>query len=327
MRALPVLLAALALAGCGDQTSISGGGRVSGDTLTVHSLLPDAGPRAAAARQVELGEKLALRDAGGRAGAFTVNYVARGIPVGPDGLGRPEQIATAVRDLVLDQGVIAVLGDLDSGTARTTVPLLNAAGILHVSPGASGTGFANPTGRRSFGALVPDDSVQAQAVAELAPGPLAVEAEGSEAAQRLAEAVGDAAGRTVPTARARTVFYAGSDPVNARGVVTDIRARHPRARILLAQELSTTDLPERFAGDRRVRFLTAAPAPTPEFAAAFRAAYPGVTPSAQAMLGYLGMNEILAAVEAAGGRARSRQAVIDAFFARPRPARPLRLVS
>jgi ABC-type branched-subunit amino acid transport system substrate-binding protein len=313
VRPLLLVLLALVLAGCGDQTSISAGGRVSGGTLTVYSFLPHTGPRAAAARQIELGEKLALQEAHGEAGAFVVNYAARNLPTDV------EAIAHATRDIVLDQGVIAVLGDLDSRTARVTVPLLDAAGVLHVSPGVTGTGFANPSGDQTYGSLMPDDRAQAQAVAHLLPGPLAVEAEGSETAQALADAVAEAVGETVPVKRARTVFYAGSDPVNALGAVQGILAENRRATVLLAHELSTTDLPQRLAGRRRVLFVSALPEPTPAFEAAFRQAYRGEEPTPLAALGFNGMREVLAAIDSAGAQARSRRAVIEAYFARSRP--------
>jgi ABC-type branched-subunit amino acid transport system substrate-binding protein len=267
---------AVCLVGCGDQTSISDGGRVSGSTLTVYSLLPHTGPRANAARQIELGEKLALQQAHGRAGAFTVNFVARNLP------SEQEAIAHATRDVVLDQGVIAVLGDLESRTARVTVPLLDAAGVLHVSPGVTGTGFANPSGRRTFASLLPGEEEKRAATLDL-------------------------------TGRER--FYAGTDPARARGDVDDLLERHRRATIVLGPELFASDLPAAFADEPRVRFLTAVPEPPPEFVTAFRAAFPGEEPTELAALGWSGMREVLDAIAAAGDRARSRRAVIDAFRA------------
>jgi ABC-type branched-subunit amino acid transport system substrate-binding protein len=306
-------MTAALLAGCGDETSISDGGRVSGSTLTVYSFLPHEGPRGEAARQIELGEKLALAQAHGQAGEFAITYVAANLP------GEQEQIAHATRDLVLDQGVIAVLGDLDSRTARVTVPLLDAAGVLHVSPGVTGTAFPNPSGRETFASLVPDEDVQAHAFADLATGPVAIEAEGTETARSLAEAVESGVGEIVPTADARTVFYAGSDPVNALGVVQGVLDENRRATVVLPQELWTSDLPHQLAAEPRVRFLTAVPEPSPEFVASFADAYPGREPTALAALGWAGMRDVLATLSATGEDARSRRAVIEAYMKRTRP--------
>ena len=59
--------------GCGrpSEGGISGGGKVIGRTVTVYSLTPDP---AGASRDFVDGEKLALADAGGRAGALAVNF-------------------------------------------------------------------------------------------------------------------------------------------------------------------------------------------------------------------------------------------------------------
>lgn len=300
----------LLVAGCGDRTSIQRGGRVSGMTLTVFSVLPRAGSYARATADIVRGEKLALAQADGRVGELTVNFVSLDEP------SDPAQVATVVRDAIHDQSVIAVVGDLDPRTARISAPLLNAAGILQLSPGAGAAGTVEPSGRRTFSALAPSNRAQAAAVALEARGKVAVEAEGGEAAQALAGAIRAATGGTVATERAETVFYAGSDPVNARGVVEGVLAENRRARVLMPQELWTTDLPEALRGRSRVRFLTAVPASAPAgFDAAFRRAYPGVAPGPQAAVGWRAMRSILDAIRRAGPRAQSRQAVIDAFFA------------
>jgi len=308
-RLLLAASAALLLAGCGDRTSIQRGGRVSGMTMSVFSILPLTGAHARAAADIVRGEKLALAQAGGRVGELTVNFASLDEPEDP------AAVATVVREAIRDQSIIAVIGDLDSRSARVSAPLLNAGGILHVSPGAGATITAEPSGTRSFSALVPSDQVQAAAIGRAARGKVAVEAEGGEAAQGLAAAVQAEVGATVGTDRAGTVVYAGSDPVNARGVVEGVLAENRRAQIILPQELGTTDLAEALRGRPRVRFLTAVPATRPGFDAAFRRAYPGLAPGPHAQVGWSAMRAVLAAIRRAGPRAQNRQAVIDAYFA------------
>ncbi len=319
--AVVALVLGLALPGCGDETTISHGGRVAGTTLTVYSLLPRTGPHARASADIVRGEKLALAQAGGRVGGLTVNYSALDEPVGPGGEVDPEKVAEAVREAVHDLSLIAVIGDLDSATARVSVPLLNAAGILHVSPGAGSTTFGQPSDTPTLARLVPSDGAQAAALATAARGRVAVEAEGSEAAQALASAVQARVGRTVDTARADTVVYAGSDAVNARGVVEGVLEVNRRARVLLPQELWTTDLPAQLRGPR-VRFETTVSAQDPPgFDAAFARAFPGVAPGPLAKVGWSAMRAVLDAIRRAGPGAQSRQAVVEAFLTAHPPAR------
>ena len=78
--AVPVALVALAvlpfaLAGCGG-VGVSGASDVAANPLAVYSSLPLQGPSGTASQQIINGEKLALADAGGRAGRFKVGYVS-----------------------------------------------------------------------------------------------------------------------------------------------------------------------------------------------------------------------------------------------------------
>ena len=215
------LMVAAALAGCGDRSDITGGGRVTGDALTVYVLVPFT-PQG---RDLVRGAKLALRDAGGRSGRFSVQFAAQPEP------GTTEGIADAVREIVDHQDTIAVIGDLDARTAQISGPLLNAAGILHVSPIAPAA-VEQPAALRTFFALGPSSADEAAAIVAAATPPIAVEFEA--AGEALADAIRARAGRTVPTRRARTVVYAGTDPVNARGAIAAIRRENPRARIVRA---------------------------------------------------------------------------------------------
>jgi ABC-type branched-subunit amino acid transport system substrate-binding protein len=321
------LLAAAALAGvlagCGrDDTSITNGGRIPGQTLTVYSLLPRSGPDAAAARDAVLGEKLALQQARGMVGPLTVNYVALDLP----GQGR-KRIANTVRDAVHDPSIAAVIGDLSDATAQVSVPLLNAAGILHVSPGVTSPVFRSderyqPSGRRTFAPLLASDEAQAAALAGAAgDDSVAVEATAGAPEQRLAGEVRRAVGKTVDTARADTVVVVASDPEDAFGTVEGVLAENPRARVLLPQGLWATDLPQRFKGRPRVQFLTTAGPPSRALATSFEQAF-GTAPGPYAQVGYDAMRSVLAAVRRAGDRANSRQRIIDAYFAGGASRRP-----
>ncbi len=142
-----VLVAAALIAGCGDRSSVEAGGRAPGDIVTIYVFLPREGPQAKMTASVIRGAKLALAEAGGRAGEVTVQFATKAEPVGEDA------IADAVEEIVRDTGTIAVIGDLEPATARVTAPLLNAVGMLHVSPGPPAVGAAQPAAQRTYFAL------------------------------------------------------------------------------------------------------------------------------------------------------------------------------
>jgi hypothetical protein len=151
-RAL-ALLVALALAGCGSKDEgISGGGKVIGRTVTVYSIVKDP---SGTARDLVGGEKLALSQAGGRAGALSVNFSALDAGDGSD-----EATAEAVRRAINDPQIIAAVTD----ATPITVPLFNAAGILQVATGGdlalAHDEHANPSGRPTLGAPI-DEHVPA----------------------------------------------------------------------------------------------------------------------------------------------------------------------
>jgi branched-chain amino acid transport system substrate-binding protein len=162
------LAVALTVAGCG-----SGGGDPS---LTVYLSAPLKGPSAADGRDVADGARLALDDAGGEAADTPVRLVVLG-DAGPDGAGAAGAGANA-RRATEDSTAIAYLGELDSGTTRTSLPITNEAGLLQVSAGASATDLtraapgsdqipdeAQPSGARTFARVIPSDVAQGAAAA------------------------------------------------------------------------------------------------------------------------------------------------------------------
>jgi ABC-type branched-subunit amino acid transport system substrate-binding protein len=337
-RAAALLLAAAlaaALAGC-ENEGITRGGAVLSDTLTVYSLLPD--PRAPAAADIVDGEKLALAQAGGRAGRYTINFVS--LAEGAD--GAPGQVADASRDVISDTQVIAVIGGLDSAGTRTSAPLFNEAGILQVAVGAGYPGLTRqvrpdeperyqPSARTTLARIVGDDDQQARTLVSAAlggrgpagPRTIAIESEADEDGQALAAAVDRAAraagARVVDDARdADALVYAGNDPVNAAGTADGWAREAPRARIVLPDAVVRAGVATRLspAARRRALLVSSAPRPRPDFEAAFRSQF-GRAPGPYAAVGYEAMRSTLAALTRAGARANQRQRVIDAFLSAP----------
>jgi branched-chain amino acid transport system substrate-binding protein len=175
-------LAALAaavpvLAGCGSVVSAS---ETTGNQLTVYSSLPLEGPSAAISRQIEGGEKLALSQAGGHVGAFRVSFASLDDVNPKTGQTSPGEASTAAKEAAKDTTTIAYIGDYESAATAISLPIINEAGILQVSPGSPYIGLTSsldagqdeperfyPSGKRTFGRLEPGDPVQAAAQARL----------------------------------------------------------------------------------------------------------------------------------------------------------------
>jgi hypothetical protein len=150
LKRVAPFLAALVLAGCGaSEGGISGGGKVIGKTVTVYSLAQD--PSGINKDFVD-GQKLALSEAGGRAGEFAVNFSS--LDLGTDDAAA----AQAARRAISDPQIIAAVAD----ATEVTVPLFNAAGILQVASGGDATPppelmpSGKPTVVRTLGTTPPD---------------------------------------------------------------------------------------------------------------------------------------------------------------------------
>lgn len=330
---LAMAIVAALSAGCSQTEGIERGGSVIGETLTVYSLLPDPGE--GRARDIVDGERLALRQADGRAGRFKVNFASLDET---GGAARDEvagRVASATRQAIADAQIIAVIGDLDGSTAAVSVPLLNSAGILHVSPGVTYPGFTAPAapgepdrfypaGRRTFFPMAPDDAAQARALAGTLRGRVLVEQEAGEGGAQFGSALRAALGASrlvADPARADAAVYAGTDLETARGVVASLRRENPRMTIFVSDELA-----RELGGGGRVVGLAAEPPLDAGFARAFEDAF-GREPGPAAATGHRAMGAVLAAVARAGTRANRRDAVIAAYRSAPAPPPALVLVT
>ena len=177
----PLALMALAvgLAGCGG-VGVSGAETATGNQLTIYSSLPLQGPEASASAEIVNGEKLALDDAGGRIGPFKIGYVSLDDASPSSGTWAPGVTATNAKTAAADPSAIAFLGDYNSAATAVSLPLMNAAGVLQVSPASPYVGLTSsldagqdeperfyPSGQRTFGRVQPGDTVEAGAQVQL----------------------------------------------------------------------------------------------------------------------------------------------------------------
>ncbi|HEV3319253.1 MAG TPA: branched-chain amino acid ABC transporter substrate-binding protein [Solirubrobacteraceae bacterium] len=171
---------AVVASGCG---SVSGAANSQGNQLTVYSSLPLQGPSGAISGQIVDGEKLALHDSGGHIGPFKISYDSLDDSNPTSGKWDPGVTAGNAKTAADDPSTIAYLGDYNSAATAISLPLINAAGILQVSPASPYAGLTSseyagqdeperfyPTGRRSFARLQPGDPAQARAQVRLMRG-------------------------------------------------------------------------------------------------------------------------------------------------------------
>jgi len=174
--AVAAALAALALAGClgGEERS----SRIEGGTVVVYTSLPRSGVSAPAARATAAGERLALEDAGGRAGDLEVELVELDSSERGERLWDPDLVSANAGSAADDPRAIAYLGELDYGASAVSLPITNDADVLQVSPTDGLTSLTRaplgrpragperyyPEGERSFVRLVPVDELQAEAL-------------------------------------------------------------------------------------------------------------------------------------------------------------------
>ena len=180
-----VVSSAVALAACGSSSSssstagTSSGGSSSGsNTVDIYSSLPLQGSSNAQTIPLVNGIKLALSQAGGKAGNFTVNYQSLDDSTASAGEWDPTQTAANARKAAADPKAVFYIGEFNSGASEVSIPILNQAGIPQVSPantyvgltaaipGATAPGEPQkyyPTGTRTYLRIVPKDSIQAAA--------------------------------------------------------------------------------------------------------------------------------------------------------------------
>jgi branched-chain amino acid transport system substrate-binding protein len=171
---------ALGVAACGggddDKSSNSGGGGGGRTSLTIYSSLPLQGDSRPQSTDVVNGEKLALEEAGGKVGKFTIKYVSLDDATAAAGKWDPGQTSADARKAAQDASTIAYLGEFNSGASAISIPILNEANVLQVSPSNTYVGLTRsegadkgepdkyyPAGKRTFGRVVPADHIQAAA--------------------------------------------------------------------------------------------------------------------------------------------------------------------
>jgi branched-chain amino acid transport system substrate-binding protein len=178
--------ACLVLAGgvpaCGDDDDDGGGGAGGGgETVNVYSSLPLQGAQRLQTTAMVDGIKLALEQAGGKAGQLKVSYTSLDDSTAQAGTWTPEATSANARRVAQDDVAVAYIGEFNSGASAISIPLLNEVPIAQISPSNTAVGLTSdepgadegepdkyyPSGERHYLRIVPKDTVQGAALATL----------------------------------------------------------------------------------------------------------------------------------------------------------------
>jgi branched-chain amino acid transport system substrate-binding protein len=363
VRARWLSLAALALvpAGCGG-VSVSTAEPVQGHNLTIYSSLPLHGAEAVLSTQMVNGEKLALADVGGEIGRFRISYYSLDDSNPVNGRWEPGITATNAKLAAQDNDAIAYLGDYDSGATAVSLPLINGAGILQVSPGSPYVGLTSgtdagqdeparfyPSGKVTFGRLLPSDQVEAETQvalmrAEHVHRMYVLSSEDPFYISRAALVIGDAeragiqvvgndhvelSGATeyapeahkVAASGAQATFFSGPAEAGTVALWRALHAENRGLRLLGNHELANQAFTSQLGAAAHETLLSTpwlAPALYPPPATTTLRRYEArfhEPAQPYALAGYEAMSAILEAIREAGRHGNNRDAVIDHFFA------------
>jgi branched-chain amino acid transport system substrate-binding protein len=357
---------ALGVAACGgggDDSSSGGGGGGGGGrtTLTIYSSLPLQGDSRPQSTDVVNGEKLALEEAGGKVGKFKITYKSLDDSTAAAGKWEPGQTSADARKAAQDPSTIVYLGEFNSGASAISLPITNEAGILQVSPSNTYVGLTRaegadkgepdkyyPSGKKTFGRVVPADHIQAAAQVAYQKGEGCTkvyilndkEVYGTGIAKQVAsiakgqglQVLGNdgidtkaANFRTLATkiksAGADCVFYGGIAQNKGVQLFNDVHAGNPTAKLFGPDGMADPAYYEKASpAVAKMSYLTNPtldpklyPPAAQDFFKAFKQKY-GNDPAPYAIYGYEAMKVALLAIQNAGDKGNDRQAVIDAFF-------------
>jgi branched-chain amino acid transport system substrate-binding protein len=354
---------AMAVAACGssDKGTSSGGGTARAGALTIYSSLPLQGDSRPQSLSVINGEKLALEKAGGRAGRFRIKYVSLDDATAQAGKWDPGATSANARKAAQDRNTIAYLGEFNSGASAISIPILNQAGILQVSPSNTAIGLTRsegaekgepdkyyPTGKRTYGRVVPADHIQAAAQVtyqrdngctktyvlndkEVYGKGLADNFVKLAGGQGLKVLGNDGIDPKAPNYRALAgsiagkgadcVFFGGITQNNAVQLFNDLHAALPQAKLFGPDGVADPVFPAKIApATAAVTYVTNPtldpklyPPAGQDFFRQYRARFhEDVDP--YSIYGYEAMSVVLQSIQNAGDKGDDRTAVIDAFF-------------
>ncbi len=185
ISASALAVTALAIAACGSSSSKTSSASSSpsssssgGKTIDIYSDLPLTGAVTAQTVPALNGEKLALTQAGYKAGEWKVNFISMNDATATSPTNYDLNVCQAnARRAATDPKAVYLVGPFNSGCAEVEIPITNEAGLAQVSPANTYPGLTTndpgtapgepqkyyPTGKRTYLRIVPRDTIQGQA--------------------------------------------------------------------------------------------------------------------------------------------------------------------
>jgi branched-chain amino acid transport system substrate-binding protein len=319
----------------------------AGSVARIYVSLPRQGQGAPSAAQIAKGLRVALADHRATAGGRRIRIVWMDDAKGAR-WNRARVVANA-RRAVADPSAIAYVGEGNSEASAVSMPIVNRAGLVHLSPvstasaltDAATAGRYQPSGVQTFFRPVPGDARQSAALRSavrragvrkrvvlvddgslygrgLTQGFAAgasgarVSVVGRYVADRDGKGLSQLA-RRVAGQRPTAIVYGGAPSSSAAKVLRALHRRSPRALLFGGDALAHDDFVARLgAAQGRIRVTTPAAHVDPRKKAGRSL---GKRPDTFSVFAYNGMDALLSAVDRAGKRGPvTRASVRDAVF-------------
>jgi branched-chain amino acid transport system substrate-binding protein len=158
-----------------------GCGSSGGNSVKIVSSLPRTGSAKAQTDTMVNGIRMALDEAGYKAGDLTIRFEDMDDATAIAGQATADQESANARRAASDQNVLAYIGPYNSGVAKMSMPILNEAGLLMISPANTAVGLTKPglgeagepkmyrpTGKINYFRVVPADDLQGNLAADWA---------------------------------------------------------------------------------------------------------------------------------------------------------------
>ncbi len=143
------------------------------EVIKIVSSLPRTGSAKHQTDTIVNGIKMALEEAGSKVGGYEIEYNDLDDATAAAGQWATEREAANAKLAVSDPDVMAYLGPFNSGAAKVSMPILNKAGLLMISPATSWPGLTKPgtgdrgepdvyrpSGKINFFRVLPADDLQ-----------------------------------------------------------------------------------------------------------------------------------------------------------------------
>jgi branched-chain amino acid transport system substrate-binding protein len=349
------------ISACGSSGGGGGGGScVSGNTLTIYSSLPFDPTDKPQSQDVVDGEKLALKQAGNKAGKYNIKYVSLDDATPAEGKWEAGQVSSNARTAAQNKNTIVYLGEFNSGATAVSLPILNRSGILQISPSNTAVGLTKkspdpaepakyyPTGKRTYGRVVPADNIQSAAqvsyMKSLGVKKLYVlddkevygkgvgDGVAADAKKAGIQVLGDegidpkaanyrSLAQKMKSAGADAFFFGGITANNAVQLWSDVFAANPDikgfgpdgvAETSFSSKIPASSMPNTYITNPTLPEQLYPPA-AKTFFADFKSAY-GHDPEPYAIYGYAAMDAALTAIKNAGDKGNCREDVIKGFY-------------